>query len=339
MRLIDTSLDSQTCESHPAVSVVVPTCGRPDLLTRCLNALGQQNIGSRFFEIIVVDDRPSEATRAAFRACAAAIIRTGNDMRYVASSGPHGPAAARNRGWRLARSDIVAFTDDDTEPHPQWLLNGLNALAGSLDAVSGRIVMPIPPRPTDYERDASGLERAEFVTANCFCRKQLLERVGGFDERFELAWREDSDLQFRLMEAGARIGQARDAVVVHPVRPAGWGVSLKQQKKVMFDALLFKNHPRLYRERIRSRPRWDYYAIVAMLMAALISAWYGSGLFVAVFLGSWAAMTARFCAARLRGTAHTPAHVLEMIITSALIPPIAVFWRLAGAIRFRVRFA
>jgi hypothetical protein len=37
--------------------------------------------------------------------------------------------------------------------------------------------------------------------------------------------------------------------------------------------------------------------------------------------------------------AHTPAHVAEMVVTSALLPPLAVFWRLAGAVRYRVRFA
>jgi len=215
----------------------------------------------------------------------------------------------------------------------------LKALDDSFGAVCGRVVMPIPQRPTDYERDASGLERAEFVTANCFCRKALLERVGGFDERFKLAWREDSDLQFRILETGARIGYAKDAVVVHPVRPASWGISLHQQKKVMFDALLYKNHPRLYRSRIRKSPRWDYYAIVAAMLGAIANGLFGSAWLAAILLGLWCLLTARFCMQRLRGTSHTVSHVAEMIVTSVLIPPLAVFWRLAGMLKFRVGFA
>jgi GT2 family glycosyltransferase len=191
-------------------------------------------------------------------------------------------------------------------------------------------VMPLPPVPTDYERDAQGLERSEFVTANCFCRKSMLERVGGFDERFRLAWREDSDLHFSLIAAGARIGREPRAVVVHPVRPGRWGESVRQQKKVMFDALLFRKHRRLYRERIRATPRWDYYLIVASL---LFSPFFPYALMV------WATLTARFCFQRLRSTSHAPAHVLEMIATSIAIPPLAVFWRLAGMLRFRVAFA
>jgi hypothetical protein len=125
---------------------------------------------------------------------------------------------------------------------------------------------------------------------------------------------------------------------VHPVRPARWGVSLRQQRKIMFDALLFKKHPELYRVRLRARPRWDYYALVAALGVALAAPLAAApGLALAGALG-WLALTARFCARRLRGTSRRPLHVLEMIVTSALIPPLAVFWRIAGALRFRVGF-
>ena len=193
----------------------------------------------------------------------------------------------------------------------------------------GRIVMPIPEEPTDYERNESGLERAEFVTANCFVRRSALERVGGFDETFRLPWREDSDLQFRLLQAGFSIARAPQALVVHPVRPAPWGVSLKQQRKVMFDALLFRKHPHLYRERIRRAPRWDYYAVVASLAFSLFSPWW---------LLVWAILTARFCLHRLRGTSKAPRHIAEMVVTSILIPPLSVFWRVVGALKFRVAF-
>jgi GT2 family glycosyltransferase len=284
------------------VSVVVPTCGRPALLQRCLAALTTQSLPPDQFEIIVVDD---------------------SECRL-------GPAAARNRGWRKARAEIVAFTDDDTQPDRDWLLNGVKGFAEPIDAVVGKILMPIPARPTDYERDASGLARAEFATANCFVRKAALERIGGFDEEFRLPWREDSDLQFRLLRSGARIAREPTAVVIHPVRPASWGVSLRQQRKVMFDALLFKKHPELYRERIRATPRWDYYLVVGSL---------GVGCFVPSFLLLWFLLTARFCLQRLRGTSRSPLHILEMVLTSIAIPPLSLWWRLAGALKYRVAFA
>jgi GT2 family glycosyltransferase len=319
---------------RPRVSVVVPTRGRPDLLERCLRALAAQQMPSAQFEIIVVDDRPWAATErvvAEWARRAAPIA-----IRYLASPGPHGPAAARNHGWRAARGDVVAFTDDDTEPDRHWLQNGLRAVRGDIEAVSGRVVMPIPDPPTDYERDAQGLERSEFVTANCFCRRRVLEGLGGFDERFRLAWREDSDLHFRLLESGARIARAEDAVVVHPVRPAPWGVSVRQQKKVAYDALLYRKHPRLYRERIRAAPRWDYYAVVGALAALALGLALGSGAVAIAAAAAWIGLTARFCLARLSGASKAPGHVAEMILTSAAIPPVAVFWRAVGAWRYRI---
>jgi hypothetical protein len=52
----------------------------------------------------------------------------------------------------------------------------------------------------------------------------------------------------------------------------------------------------------------------------------------------WTAFTAQFCARRLRGTSHCPAHLAEMVLTSIAIPPLAVYWRLRGAVKFRVVF-
>jgi GT2 family glycosyltransferase len=283
------------------VSVVVPTCGRPDLLKRCLAALDAQSLPEAQFEIVVVDDTKSR----------------------------RGPAAARNIGWRCANAPIVAFTDDDTVPDPRWLEEGLRAFEAGADAVVGRIVMPVSSTPTDYERNEQGLERAEFATANCFVRRDVLAHLGGFDETFRLPWREDSDLHFRLLEGGYRIVRAPAALVVHPVRPAPWGVSLRQQKKVMFDALLFRKHRALYRERIRRAPRWDYYAIVITLVLGIVSPWW---------LLAWLLLTARLCYYRLRGTSKAPRHIAEMVLTSILIPPLSVFWRLIGALKFRVAF-
>ncbi len=284
------------------VSVVVPTCGRPDLLARCLEALEGQSLRREHYEVIVVDDSRLRS----------------------------GPAAARNRGWRQARAAIVAFTDDDTVPDRYWLERGLEAMKDPVDAVSGRIVMPIPEEPTDYERDAQGLERSEFVTANCLVRKRVLERLGGFDEGFRMAWREDSDLHFRLLRCGARVVHAPEAVVLHPVRPASWGVSVKQQRKVMYDALLFKKHRRLYRERIRAGARWDYYVMVGSLILGLAGFWPAWLI--------WLALTGKFFIRRMTGASKRPGHVLEMLVTSILIPPLAVFWRFAGGLRYRVAF-
>jgi glycosyltransferase involved in cell wall biosynthesis len=267
----------------PLLSVVVPTCGRPELLRRCLAALERQSLPREHYEIIVSDD-----TR----------LRSG-------------PAAARNRGWRQAWAPIIAFTDDDTVPGERWLEEGLEAMRRGADAAVGRTIMPLPVPPTDYQRNESGLELGEFITANCFVRRPVLERLGGFDESFRLPWREDSDLHFRLLEQGLRIVKAERALVIHPVRPAPWGISLRQQRKVVFDALLFRKHPRLYRERIRGTPRWDYYLIVGSLVLGVFAPWA---------LIAWAVLTGRFCAQRLHGNSKAPAHVPELLVAARRSP-------------------
>jgi GT2 family glycosyltransferase len=321
-----------------AVSVVVPTCGRLDLLDRCLDALTRQSLSGARYEIIIVDDEPNHNTLHLVAGWRARTLDRGPRLVYVSNAGPHGPAAARNRGWQVAQAPIVAFTNDDTVPAPDWLANALEAFGDHVDALCGKIEMPLPSRPTAHQREARLLETAEFVTANCFCRKEVLEQLGGFDERFTSPWREDSDLHFRLLKMNANISHAPEALVVHPVRPAPWGASLLQIRKVAFDALLYKKHPELYRQKIQRTP-WDYYVIVAALLAALVGLATGAKLLATLAGAAWLALTARLCLRRLSGTAKNISHVAEMVITSALIPPLAVFWRIAGAIRYRVRFA
>jgi len=321
---------------EPHVSVVVPTYRRLGLLERCLKALESQTLAPRKYEVLVVDDAREDHVRARVEALAASSFMV---LRYLRPpAGRRGPAAARNVGWLAARGEIVAFTDDDTVPASDWLQRGLDAMQGATVAASGQVLVPVPRRPTDYERNVKGLERTEFATANCFVRHEALVRIGGFDERFRKAWREDSDLHFALLQHYGNVARAHDAVVLHPVRPAGWGISLREQANVLYDALLYKKYPRLYRTRIRPTPPWSYYAATLAAVCAPLAALSGH-IGTALCLGIvWAAITFRLAATRLRGTSRTPSHLLEMLATSALIPPLSVYWRLAGALRFRTPF-
>lgn len=316
------------------VSVVVPTYRRPALLRRCLIALLAQRYDPGAYEIIVADDGAQAQTRAVVEALA---VRAPVAVQYLAVTGRHGPAAARNLGWRAARGAVIAFTDDDTVPAPDWLAEGVAALQEDVVGAWGRIVVPLRDVPTDYERDIGRLETAEAATANCFYRRGALAAIGGFDERFTSAWREDSDLFFSLLEANGRVIHAPRAVVAHPVRPARWGVSLHTQRKTVFNALLYKKHPRLFRQRIQGIP-WRYYAIVGLFAIAVTAGLLGyRWLALAAALG-WLVLTARFCRQRLAGTRRTASHVAEMILTSVLIPPLSLYWRLYGAVKYRVFF-
>ena len=320
------------------VSVVVPTCNRPDMLARCLNALIEQDAPHGTWEIVVADDGRSDATRCQVEHLARMVCRDRLVIRYVRPCSASGPAAARNAGWRAARGEIIAFTDDDCIPQPGWLKHGTAVMACGYALVGGWVNVPSVANPTDYERNAALLGTSELVTANCFIRRSVLEALGGFDERFAVAWREDSDLLFRAFDAGMPVGSAPEAVVEHPIRPAPWGVSISQQRKSMYNALLFKKHPCRYRERIQTSPPWHYYRIVAALLLGIAGLVTRQRSVALSGVTLWALLTGRFCRMRLRGTRRTSSHITEMVVTSALIPPLAIFWRIRGAIRFRVFF-
>jgi len=323
------------------VSVVVPTYKRPELLERCLGALIAQSFPADAFEIVVADDGPDEATRRLVREWA---LRTHGapEIRYVPVNDSQGPAAARNRGWEAADSPIIAFTDDDAVPRPDWLVEGCQVILASPKflAATGRMAMPQSREGASRtdSRDAA-TAAPDFATANCFVRRSALEAIGGFDERFTLAGREDSDLQFTLMKSlRGEIVKAPRALVDRPARRMSWADSLRAHHRILFDALLFKKHPELYRERIGRAPPWSYYVIVAAIFGMMLGLVAGSDIAIALCFAAWLVLTTRFTLKRLEGTTRTRGRMIEVVLESMATPPFAVFWRLMGALRFRVLF-
>lgn len=317
-----------------AVSVVIPTFKRTALLRRCLEALLVQTFDPAEYEILVVDDAPSEETRRMVQALATE--RPLPALHYLDNGSRRGPAAARNTGWRAAAGSVIAFTDDDCLPEPDWLTRGLAAFRPETAGVSGRIVVPIGIKPSDYELNASYLAQSEFATANCFYRVSALRKVGGFDERFARAWREDADLFFTLLSRKEELLQATEAVVIHPVRTRSWGISLREQSKSMYNALLYKKHPLLYRQRIQNAVLAHYYVIAASALVFLLSLRPEFPPLAPVALVVWCWATVSLTFKRLKGTTHSLSHVLEMAVTSLVIPFLSLFWRAAGAVRFNV---
>jgi glycosyltransferase involved in cell wall biosynthesis len=319
------------------ISVVVPTHNRRELLERCLNSLLAQTIHPLSYEIIVADDEANQLTEQFVKEISHK--NSNSILRYIPVRGQnHGPAAARNFGWQRAHGQIIAFTDDDCIAHPEWLQQGLYAFSKGIEAAWGRIVMDLKERPTDYELSASQLANAEFVTANCFCIKDTLKEIGGFDERFKRAWREDSDLYFTLLERKKNIVYVPKAIVEHPIRPGRFAICLKQQKNNFYEALLFKKHPGLYSQKVSSLCMIFYYAAVISFMVWVISISLKSSAIIKISGLIWITLFVLFLYKRLRHTSKDPLHVLEMAFTSFLIPPLSIIWRLAGALHFKVAF-
>jgi HAD superfamily hydrolase (TIGR01662 family) len=314
--------------------VVVPTSGRLSL-GALLKTLGAAD-GTLPERVLLVDDRPESAPPLEFRTPAALIGRT-----EVLRSGARGPAAARNVGWRAASAPWVAFLDDDVIPAPGWrcdLAADLRELPDHVAGSQGRIRVPLSRdrRATDWERNVAGLEHARWATADLAYRRTALDALGGFDERFPRAYREDSDFGLRIAARGWEIAGGRRCVL-HPVGTADRWVSVRKQAGNADDALIGALHGRGWRERAGAPPgRFARHAaITAAGVVVLGSALAGGRRTAAAAAGLWAAGTAEFAWARIAPGPRTRDEVTTMLLTSAVIPPAATVARLRGMRRAR----
>ncbi len=296
----------------------------------------QQRFDKQDYEIIVVSDGPDSETVDILKQWSVYQFPV---LRHFCLPENRGPAAARNFGWLNARGRIVAFTDDDCLPDSHWLTEIYRNIGpDERAAITGRVIVPVSDKPTDYELNTMHLQTADFITANCACTKAALQEAGGFDEKFRMAWREDSDLQFKFIENNIPIKRVETAVVVHPVRQAAWGVSIKEQKKTMFDALLFKKYPQLFRKKVRPVSPVLYYGIIIFFMLMPVGLLAGKSALAGLGFVLWLLLTGVFVYKRLINTRRTPDHIAEMIATSMVIPFLSVYWQWYGAIKYKVLF-
>lgn len=312
------------------VDVVLPTVGRPSLpgLVRDLHGALPPSA-----HVIVVDDRPDPTPPLAPGVADPRVV--------VVTSGGRGPAAARNVGWRASTAPWVAFVDDDVAPPPGWsraLQSDVELAGPDVAAVQGRVEVPLPTdrRPTDWERNVAGLEGAPWITADMVVRRAALDRVGGFDERFPRAYREDTDLALRLLDDGWRLAMGRRHVR-HPVRPADWWVSVRLQAGNADDVLLERLHGRGWRARLDAAPgTFPSHALtVGLAVATLAARASGHRRLAAVTSASWAGCTARFAWRRIAPGPRTGRELATMVATSIAIPPAATWHRLRGLVRWR----
>ncbi|ONK10184.1 glycosyltransferase [Streptomyces sp. MP131-18] len=318
-----------------AYAVVIPTLGRPSL-GRVLAALAADR-GPRPARVLLVDDRPAHDPTP-LPVAVPAVLR---DLVEIVPGRGAGPAAARNAGWRRAPEPWIAFLDDDVVPGAGWadaLTADLAAAEADIAGVQARIEVPLPQdrRPTDWERGTAGLATARWITADMAYRRKALEAVGGFDERFPRAFREDADLALRLLAAGwvLALGERRTR---HPVRPAGRWVSVRTQAGNADDVLMRRLHgPGWWARAQAPRGRLPrHLAVTAAAAAALGAAAAGRRRGAALCAALWLAGTAEFAAARVRPGPRTGSEVRRMLVTSAAIPPTAVAYWLAGELRHR----
>lgn len=202
----------------PCVSVVIPVFNDPLRLGRCLDALECQSLPAERMQVIVVDNGSQPELQVLPRPYSLMLLRCPEPGSY----------AARNMALRHCEGAVVAFTDADCRPRPEWLKAGLEALERQgVELLAGAVIVEpssaVQPSAADLVEQTFAFRQERYVarggygaTANLFVRRELLTRLGGFDQRRKSG--ADRAFGERARKAGCRIGYAAEAVVVHPAR-------------------------------------------------------------------------------------------------------------------------
>lgn len=210
----------------PLVSVVIPVYRDWNQLEFCLAALQVQSLPAARIQIIVVNN---DAAPLPNLECLQGV---------ECVSAPEGYSyAARNAGWPRAKAPIVAFTDADCSPSPQWLQEGLEELertASDLLGAQVQIFSPTDSLAAFYDTAFGLCQRYYFerwgglATANLFVRRAALEQLQGFDARLQSG----GDFEFcqRAARNGLAVTVTDRATVAHPARTS-WRDIFRQNRR------------------------------------------------------------------------------------------------------------
>jgi GT2 family glycosyltransferase len=205
---------------NPEVTVVIASHERPLRLRWLLNSLEEQTLEPERWDVVVVHDSAGERTQELLETHP--LTRAGRLRHVRRPPGMNPPGHQRNTGWRLATAPRIAFTDDDCRADPGWLAALLAAAEAHPDAIVQGKTSPDP-----FDESVWSAPHARSVTTNppelfvqacnALYPRELLERVGGFDETEPLQSGEDTDLALRAQEAGAPVVAAPAAQIHHCV--------------------------------------------------------------------------------------------------------------------------
>jgi glycosyltransferase involved in cell wall biosynthesis len=191
---------------RPLVSVVICVRNGEKCVADCIESLLNQTF--RDFEIVIVDDASNDRT--------VEIITGFKDQRIKCLRNKEwfGIPKSRNIGLKRAVGKYIFFTDADCTVSEDWIEEGLNCFADDCVGVEGRIIYVsenYQPAYSDYvlENRYGG----QFMTANVAYRKDILEAVGGLNEKIN--YRTDRELGFRISKHG-KVCFNKNMIAVHP---------------------------------------------------------------------------------------------------------------------------
>jgi|GEM_PF-5957613 len=203
----------------PFISIVVPAHDEEACIGNLLSALEVQTYPRECFEIIVVDDMSSDATRS--------IAMSYPRVQLIARTTKTNQWACMNAGIRAAKGEYIASTDADCIPGPEWLVNGMAAMQNKRsDLCAGGITFTFPVHSAATIYDSITFLQQEYLvkhrhvacTANLFYYKAVWNAVGNFDEYDG----SNPDFAFtaEAIAKGFSLIYASNAHITHPARKA-----------------------------------------------------------------------------------------------------------------------
>jgi GT2 family glycosyltransferase len=212
--------------ANPAITVIIPTYNRKEILQKALHAYKDQTLPQDRFEIIVVDDGSTDGTKDVV----SEFEKTLANVRYLHQS-HGGPAKARNLGIEKASSGLILFTGDDCIPDKNLLLEHLRLHeGGNAIAVLGHVDwhpdLEVTPFMSYINVDTQfsypkiketpeNVPFCYFYTSNISIPRKCFESAGIFDTDFTEAVWEDVDLGYRIWKSGVRIVYNPKAITYH----------------------------------------------------------------------------------------------------------------------------
>ena len=219
-------------EIKPTVSVIMTVRNVSQTINDCLQAILSQTFDD--FEIVIIDDFSTDETKVQ--------IEELNDERikYFKNEKWLGISPSRNRGITKATGKYVFFTDGDCIVTKNWIEAGLKYLRNSnCVGVEGAIYYVSKDyKPTFADHVMENRSGGNYMTGNIAYKKAIVEKVGGFDDRF--TYLEDRDIAFRIMKHG-KICFNPEMIVCHPQ-------VIITPKRLIESASNIKNRVYLYRK-------------------------------------------------------------------------------------------
>lgn len=195
-------------------SIIIPLYRRVGWIGKCVEKLAGQDFGGSFEVVIVDDGSPNEPEIG--DAVKGLSAREKPVIRYLRNR-HSGPAATRNYGVRASAGRIICFLDDDSLPDKGWLGEVMGSFSDPDAAVvSGKTLSYDRAAPLPLLLEKAVYDGKSWATCNIAYRRDVFDRLGGFDEAFpEPSW-EDNDLGIRARWAGHKHVYNEKAIVYHP---------------------------------------------------------------------------------------------------------------------------